>query len=200
MKSTVSVPQGGMKTAPAQDLRSQLAEYVAQQPASKQSFHKWMQILEWASLALPVGVFAVALYLSITWRTVVPTSAIPTAWFCFPLSFTPFLLLVGIHTIGLQAWPPTGLFGSTIRIYSPLLNPPSRMQPLQTGKPAVAWGWGTIVVAMIAAAFWGAFIWAVWTTNMALIAVFIQVLGTLLAVIIVAKIVLSIVQKIAQPR
>jgi len=198
MKSTVSVPEGGMKTEPVQDLQSQLAEYVAQLPASKQSFHKWMRIAELVSLALPAGVFAIALYLSFAWRTV-PAQAIATAWFCFPLSFTPTLILIGLHGIGLRAWPPTGLLGKTMRIFFPLTGVDKTL-PLRVEGQAVAWGWGTVVMALISGAFWGVFAWAVWNANMAQIGVLTQVLGTLLAVIIVAKIVLSIFQKLFRSR
>ena len=198
MKSTVRVLEGGMQIEPVQDLPSQLEEYVVQQPASKQSFHKSMRILEWVSLALPVGVFAVALYLSFAWRTV-PAQAIPTAWFCFPLSFTPFLILVGLHGIGLRAWPPTGLLGKTMRVFLPLTGIDKTL-PLRVGGQAVAWGWGTVALALISGVFWGMFAQAVWNASMAQIGVLTQVLGTLLAVIIVAKIVLSIFQKLFRSR
>jgi hypothetical protein len=93
MNSAVSLSETGSTVGLKPNLRAQLAEYVAQQPPAKQSFHKWMRILEWVSLALPVGVFAVALYLSFTWKSV-PGQAIAAAWFCFPVSLTPFFLLV----------------------------------------------------------------------------------------------------------
>ncbi len=195
MKSTVSVPQGGMKTAPAQDLRSQLAEYVAQQPASKQSFHKWMQILEWASLALPVGVFAVALYLSFAWKSV-PAQAIATAWLCFPLSFMPLVLLSGLHAVGLRAYPPNGLLGKTIHISVPVPGRVEKMAPLRVEGKAVAWGWGTVVAALVIGAFWGVFAWAAWTVNMALLTPLITFLGYALGIAIAGSIVFSIFRDI----
>jgi hypothetical protein len=159
-----------------------------------------MRIAEWVSLAFPVAAFAIALYFSIVWRTV-PPQVIATAWFCFPLSLTPFFLLIGIHAIGLAAFPPTGLLGNTLRVSLPGAGGQiDKVLPLRVGSQAVAWGWGLIGAALVGAAFWGAFTWAVWTVNMALIAVFAQVLGTLLAVIIVLKIVMSIYQKLSGAR
>ncbi len=198
MKSAVSLSETGMMTAPSQDLRSQLAEYVGQQPASRQSFHKGMRIAEWVSLALPVAVFAIALYLSFAWKTV-PVKAIPTAWFCFPLSFTPFLILVGLHGVGLRAWPPTGLFGKTMRIYFPMTGQDKTL-PLRVGEKAVAWSWGTIVIALLVAAFWGAFAWVVWTSNLALLDPLLRILGVVLGVMIVGRILLTIYQNITRSR
>ncbi|MCX6032216.1 MAG: hypothetical protein NT169_23345 [Chloroflexi bacterium] len=195
MKSTVSLPEVGSQAEPKQDLRSQLAEYVAQQPASKQSFHKWMQILETASLAIPVAVFAVALYLSFAWKTV-PTQAIPAAWLSFPLSFAPFLILVGLHAIGLRAFPPTHLLGKTMRIYLPVPGQVDKMVPLRVGGKAVAWGWGTVVAALVIGAFWGVFAWAVWTVNVALLTPLITFLGYALGIAIAGSIIFSIFRDI----
>ncbi len=176
-----------MKTEPAQDLRSQLAEYVAQQPASKQTFHKWMGILELASLVLPVAVFAIALYLSFAWKSI-PAQAIPAAWFCFPLSFTPFLILVGLHAIGLRAYPPTGLLAKTMRVYPPPLGQLFKTLMLRVEGRAVKWGWGTIAAALVYGAFWGIFAYAAWTVNWALLSPLI----TFLAIVMTATIVGSI--------
>jgi hypothetical protein len=198
MNSTVDLSEAGTLAAPAHDLRAQLAEYVAQQPASKQSFHKWMQIAEWVSLALPVAVFAIAFYLSFAWQNV-EVKMIPIAWFCFPLSFTPFLILVGLHSIGLGAWPPTGLFGKTMRIYFPMTGQDRTVSLRMMGK-AVAWGWGTIVVALALAAFWAAFAWAVWASNLALLKPLLKILGIALGVMIVGRILLSIYQNITRSR
>lgn len=197
MKSAVSVPAVGIEAEPKQTLRSQLAEYVSQQPASKQTFHKWMGILEVASLAIPVGVFAIALYLSFRW-TVVPTNAIPVAWFCVPLSFTPFLILVGLHAIVLQAFPPNSLMGKTLGVYPPPAGQLGKKLQFRVGRQAVLWGWGLIVTALIAAVFWGAFVWAVWSVDMTMISALVQVLGVLLTVGIVVSIAMSVFQKLSR--
>ena len=86
-----------------QEVKAQLAHHLAQQSESKQVFHKWMKVLEVVGLAIIAATFAVALYLSINWATV-PQIAIPTAWFAFPVSFAPLMILIGVHSIGLRAF------------------------------------------------------------------------------------------------
>lgn len=198
MNGTVNIPEDGTKTEPVQDLRSQLAGYVAQQPASKQSFHKWMRILEWASLAIPVGVFALALYLSIAWKSV-PTHAIPTAWLAFPASFAPYLILFGLHAVGLRAYPPTGPMAGSFVFIVPGLPANAlreKRELFRVDGPAVAWGWGTVVLGLILCAFWGVFAWAAWTINMALLTPLITFLGYALGIAIAGSIIFSIFRDI----
>ena len=190
MKGQVSVP-GPVAESP-QDLRSQLAEYVAQQPAAKRSFHQWMQMAELASLAIPVVVFAIALYVSINWQTV-PQTAIPTAWLCLPASIAPFLLLVGVHAIVLRVFPPTGLLGNTLRLSYPIPGGQGvKMQSLRVGRRAVGWGSGFVVLALIVAAFWGLFAYATWTVNLAMLEPLIRILASVVGVGIAASIAVSI--------
>ncbi len=199
MKSGVGV-QGAVAES-KQNLKAQLAQYVEQQPESKQAFHKWMTVLEVASLAIVVGVFAVAMYVSINWKSV-PPMAIPTAWFCFPISFTPFAILVGLHAIVLRAFPPT-----TLPLFSSIFLPgvprgvmPEKKRQLMVERRAVAWGWGFIVMALVVAAFWGTFIWAVWTFNMALLEPLINILGVMLGVVIAISILSSMFRQITKSR
>ncbi len=198
MKSAVSLPEVGSTIAPKQDLRSQLAEYLAQQPASKQTFHKWMRILEVASLAIPVAVFAVALYLSFAWKSV-PAQAIATAWLSFPLSFALFLILFGLHAIGLRAFPRHPGRGSR-RFVVPGLPCPRHEGEVAAAPGGwarlVGWGWGMIVIALVVAAFWGVFAWAAWTVNMALLTPLITVLGYALGIAIAGSIIFSIFRDI----
>jgi len=200
MKSTISVPEGGTKSEPVQNLRSQLAEYVAQQPASKQTFHKWMRIAEVASLAIPVAVFAVALYVSINWKAV-PQTAIPTAWLCLPASVTPFLIIVGVHAVGLRAFPPTGLLGNPLRVAYPIPGGQvSKMLPLRVGRQALVWGWGLVVMALISGAFWGVFAYAAWTVNLAMLEPLIRILASVVGVGIAVSILYSIFRSIFRSR
>ena len=161
--------------------RAELATYLAQQPESKRVFHKWMQVLEMAGLALIVGAFAVAMYVSINW-TEVPQMAIPTAWLAFPVSVAPLMILIGLHTIVLRASSPVVL--------------PGKMSNLVTGSKAVWSGVGDIVIALAAGAFWGTFAWAVWAGDMGLVTTFIRILGTALSVLIIVSIIASVAQKL----
>jgi hypothetical protein len=170
--------------------RAELATYLAQQPKSKQVFHKWMQVLEMAGLALIAGAFAVAMYVSINplpavgiyvW-TAVPPAAIATAWLAFPVSTVPLMILIGAHTIILRADSPIIL--------------PGKSQRFVTGSKAVWAGVGQVVIALAVGAFWGTFAWAVWAGDMGLVATFIRILGTALGVLIPIAMVASMVQKL----
>jgi hypothetical protein len=179
--NTEGVVQVGAANRSRQERRAQLAQYLAQQPESKQVFHKWMQVLEMASLALIAGALAVAIYVSINWASF-PQTAIATAWLAYPVSAVPLMILIGVHAIVLRAYSPSFLLGRSRRFV--------------TGSKAVWSGLGQIVLALVAGAFWGAFAWAVWAGDMGLVATFIRMLGTALGVLIPIAIVASVAQKL----
>ena len=158
-----------------------------------------MQIAEWLALALIAAVFVVALYVSFNWTTV-PQVAIPTAWFCLPLSATLLVLLIGIHAIVLRAFPPTSLMGSQMRIYVPLAGKRGEPMSLQVGRAALAWGWGCIMLAVCAAVFFGLFAYAVWTVNMAMLEPLIRILSTTLGIGMVVAILYSVYRGIVRPQ
>jgi hypothetical protein len=159
-----------------QEIKAQLAQYVAQQPAWKRAFDRWMKILEIAALVLIAGVFAVAMYVSIN-HTAVTGIVIATAWFAFPVSFAPLMILIGVHAIGLRAFYPVVL--------------PGKPEQFSTGSRAVWSGLGIIAIALLIAAFWGGFGWAVWSGDMVLIGSYIRVLGTVMGIAIAGGIVLG---------
>jgi hypothetical protein len=197
MKTATST-QVGTSSITTQELKAQSAQYLAQQPASKQTFHKWMKAMEMASLAIVAGAFAVALYISINW-TAFPKLAIPTAWIAFPVSFVPFLLLSGVEAIVLRAVLRGGVHAPGFRVVVPFA-PRGKRQELVTGSKAVASGWGLVVTAVAAGAFWGTLAWAVWTFDLALVGTYMRILGTALGVVIVLSIALSFYQKLVRAR
>jgi uncharacterized membrane protein len=174
----VSVLKAGSGDITKQAFKAQLAQYIAQQPESKQAFHKWMKVLEMASLAIIAGAFAVAMYVSIN-HTAVPGTTIAAAWFGFPVSVVPLMILVGLHTIVLRASVPSVLPG----------NP----REFVTGSKAVWSGWGLIATALAVGAFWGTLAWAVWSFDMALIGIYTRIIGTVLGVVIPASIILGLI-------
>jgi hypothetical protein len=193
MASTNDVRTVETNVAAKQDLHSQLADYIAQQPASGQAVHKWMSILETVALAIGIGVFLIALYVSFNW-TRVPVKAIPTAWLCLPVAFAPWAVLYGLHAVALRVFPPTGQAGMKMRLLSPAGGLRDKTMPLQVGTAAVAWGWAVVAIAVVVAAFWGAFAWAAWTENMPLISVFVQIVGNLMGIAIAVGIVAGLAQ------
>lgn len=161
-----------------QEIKVQMAEYLAQQPAAKQAFHKWMKVLEVAGLALLVGVFAVALYVSIRHTAFLGTT-IAAAWFAFPVSAVPLMILEGLHTIVLRASLPWTVNG--------------RPRAFVTGSRAVWSGWVLIAMALAAGAFWGILAYAVWTFDTEMIGGYGRIVGTALGVVIPAAIILGLV-------
>ena len=191
MNSTASVKEIGTKKEVREQLKLQLAEYMALQPESRQAFHKWMKDLEVASLGFVAALFILAMYVSINW-TNVPPQAVPTAWFAFVGSFSLTIGLVGLHAIILRAFPPVGgLQYSMVRGYS-LIRVPRKQSRFVTGREAVIKGWGVVAMGMIAGAFWAVFAYASWTVNMAILTPMITFLAYVLGIGIAFSIVYSI--------
>jgi hypothetical protein len=172
-----SVAAGATKSS-RQEVKAQVAEYLAQQPAAKLAFHKWIKALEVAGLALIVGAFAVALYVSIN-HTAFSGTAIAAAWFAFPVSAVPLIILQGLRTIVLRASLPFVLTGTP--------------RTFVTGSKAVWSGWGLIATALAVGAFWGPLAWAVWSFDVAMIGSYARIIGTVLAVVIPAAIALGLI-------
>jgi ABC-type multidrug transport system permease subunit len=80
---------------PALDVMAQFDQYLAQQPTSKQAFHKWMTYLMAASAGFVVAIFVKALLVSICWTQVNPLE-IPFWWMAFAASVLPFAICLGL--------------------------------------------------------------------------------------------------------
>jgi len=195
MTATGSFPDTVTAKDDREQLKLQLAEYVAEQPESRQAFHKLMKDLEIASLVFVAALFILAMVVSIDW-TSVPPQAIPTAWFAFVGSFSLTILLVGLHAIILRAFPPVGgLQYSMVHGYSPV-RMPAKQSKFVTGREAVIKGWGVVVMGLIAGAFWAVFGYASWTINMAILTPMITILAYVLGIGIACSIVYSIFSSI----
>ncbi|MBN1661405.1 MAG: hypothetical protein JXA93_23640 [Anaerolineae bacterium] len=166
-----------------QETRVRFAEYMAQQPTWKQAFHKWVKVLEAASLALIAGWLTLALYVSIQ-HTAVAGTTITAAWFSFPVSAVPLIILMGLHTAVLRASVPSLLPGKSPRF--------------ATGSRAVWSGWGIVVVALVAGAFWGTLAWAVWSFDAAMIGSYISIVGNMMGIVIGASILLGLVSGVCK--
>ena len=166
-------------------LKQQIDEYLAAQPESMQKFHKWMKGLDVAGVVLIAAAFILAMYLSINWKAVNP-SLIPVAWFLFAISASPLMVLVGIHSLVLRAFPPVILPGKT--------------QTFVTGNKAIWYGAGTILISLVVAAFWGMFAYATWTSNWAMLNPLIRILTSVMGIGITVSILLSIAQKVLKAR
>ena len=176
MNSQVSVQ--GPVVESKQDLRAQLAQYVEQQPESTLAFHKWMKRLEVAGAGIMAAAFIVAMYVSVAWKSVNPI-VIPIAWFFFAASAAPAMIFLGLDAITLRAFPPAVW--------------PGKQQKFRTGSGAVWTGWAFILLALVVAAFWGLFAYAVGTLNMALVAPLVTILGVLMGVGIAVRIMVQLI-------
>lgn len=167
MKQVASIQQEVAMDQAKQDLKAQLAEYVAQQPESTRAIHRLMSFLTAASVAVPVGFFIRALYLSIMWKSIDPIQ-IPVWWLAFVASGTLPILVFGLHAVILRAFPPIIL--------------QEKMSQFVTGGKAVASGLGLMLAAAAVAAFWGLFAYSVWTRNLALLEPLIRILAVAVSV------------------
>jgi hypothetical protein len=166
-----------------EQLKMQLAEYLAGQPESKQTTHKWMRFLEAAGMGIIVATFLVALYFSITWKSINPI-LIPVAWFVFAASVAPAMIFVGLDAITLKAFPPVVWLG--------------KLPKFVTGSNAVWAGWGFILLALVIAAFWGFFAYSVGTFNMTMLEPLIRIFSGVVGVVITVSILYAMFQKVSQ--
>ncbi len=183
MSQTKNVQGSGTGKDAKENFKFQLAQYLGQQPESTQSFHRWMKRLEVAGMGIIAAAFLVALYVSIAWKSVNPI-VIPIAWFVFAASAAPALIFLGLDAIILRAFPPVIWPGKTPKFI--------------TGSGAVWTGGAFILLALIAAAFWGYFAYAVGTLNFALIAPLATILGVVMGVVIVVQLIYTTYKKIAK--
>jgi hypothetical protein len=185
MSTPTSIRGSGTEKEARDQLRLQIAAYLQQQPESIQASHRWMKRLEVAGLGIILAAFVVALYVSIDWKNVSPI-LIPVAWFIFALSAAPVLVMLGIHTLLLRAFPPIVM--------------PGKLPRFVTGSAATWFGVGYILLGLALAAFWGYFAYAVGTFNLAMLEPLIRILGVALGAVIAIGILLSMAAKIVRFR
>ena len=142
----------GTKKEARERLKQQIAHYLEQQPASKRAFHQWMKCLEVASLVFVAGVLVLALYISINW-TNVPVKAIPAAWLALPGSFSLTLILLGVHSMILKAFP-TGswMYDVALQTAFPFM-PNKKDEPFISGAETVGRGWAFILMGLLLGGF-----------------------------------------------
>jgi hypothetical protein len=179
----------------SQQLKTQLANYLEEQPENIRSLHRVMNILESFTLSIVIVIFITALVLSFMWKTI-PVAAIPAAWFLLPTSTAVLMLLIAVHSLCLHAYPPSGLYN----IYQG--GSPARMlgkyQQFVTGKAADTQAIILILTAVIVGAFFAIFAWASWTVNWAILTPMINISGAALGIAIAVGIVGGMILKTYQ--
>ena len=153
---------------------------------SKQTFHHWMKRFQAATLGLVVGIFVMALWVSVNWKQAAPFE-MAFWWMCFALSGIPLTIFVGLDIIFAQ--------GAVIPVQWG--NGPKRVVTV-TGRKAVLTGLGIIAVALA----WGGFVLALMaatlSNNWDMLRVTINVFSVMLGVLIVLKIFSSLIRDISR--
>jgi hypothetical protein len=185
MNPTASAQDFGTDKGGRQDLKVQLAQHLEQQPESTQAAHEWMKRLIVAGAGISLATFITAVYVSAAWKSVNPI-LIPVAWFGFAASVAPAMLFLGLDAITLRAFPPVVLPGQPTRFV--------------TGNGAVWTGWAFILSALLVAAFWGTFAYAVGTLNLAMLEPLIRILGGVVGVGATVSVLYSIYRKSSRSR
>ena len=185
MNQTTNVQKLGIEKGAREQLKLHLAEYLAQQPESTQSTHKWMKCVDAAGMGIVIAVFAVALYGSFPLASTNPTM-IPVAWFFFATCLSLMVVLLGLHAILIRAYPPIIL--------------PGKVQKFVSGLGAVWIGVASIVGGLIMAALWVIFAYSTATYSLAMVAPLVNILGIFMSVVIVGSIIYSMYLKVSQPR
>jgi hypothetical protein len=182
MNQTTNVRKLSPEQEARQQLKSQLAQYLAQKPRSALATHTWMKRLEVASLGFIAAAFIFALIVSFKWMSV-PVTAIPAAWFLFVASVLPTLMLFGIHAILLKAFPTVVL--------------PGKPNKFVTGDKAVGTGWFFILSSVIGLLIWGYLTFKIWTSDYATMG---GILFVVISVGMAATFLASIAQSILRRR
>jgi hypothetical protein len=200
MEKTTGQNSATQKLSPEQ-LKTQLACYLEEQPENIRSFHRVMKVIESITLGIMIIIFIAALVLSFMWKTI-PVGAIPTAWFLLPTSTALLMMFIAVHSLVLHAYPPSALYniyqaGSPMRQFG-------KYQQFVTGKAADTHAWVLILVALIVGAFFTIFAWASWTVNWAILTPMINIsgvaLGITIAIGIVGGMIVKTYQKLSKSR
>jgi hypothetical protein len=166
-------------------LKAQLAEYLAVQPETIQTTHKWMKRVEAAALGIVAAFFLVALYGSFTWSKSNP-AMIPIAWFAFAACLSLMTMINSLHSVLIRAFPTVIL--------------PGRMPRFVSGSGAAWIGAASLLGGLVLAGFWVAFAYSTATFNMALLVPLIKALTAVISIGVVVSMIYSIYQKLTSPR
>ena len=182
-------------------LKTQLNNYLGEQPEVIRSFHRIMKTLESFCFGLVIVNFIAALVLSFLWKSI-PVQAIPTAWLLLPATAAILIILIALHSLVLRFFPASSLYAVIQHGSVPKL--PGKSQNLVTGKAAQSQAWGLLIIGLIVGAFFAVFAWSAWTVNWAILTPLITILGSVMGIAIALGIVLgmlfSIYQKVFKSR
>lgn len=119
---------------------SELDRYIEQQPRSIRIAHTLMLVLEGVALILYIGLFVLAIYVSVTWKTH-GELAVPRWWMASQVCAALLVVVLGLHTLTVGAYLPVPY--------------PSGKETIVTGQRAARQGWMLIGLGLLWAAAWG---------------------------------------------
>jgi len=141
MSSQVGAQQ--IEVVPKEEMVKRLARYLEQQPESVRASDKLMKGLEMASLILPIAGLVTAIVLIVTGSASLNQS-IPAAVFAVMGCFTPWMFLLGLHSVLIRAFPPVRYL---------MAEQTEKSLGFFTGSTAVGMGVIIMVAALFSAAF-----------------------------------------------
>ena len=139
MSKAVDVQQGATAVESSEETEYGLDRYMQQQSESIQTAHKLMLALEGACAILYIGLFILAIYVSVAWKTY-GELAVPRWWMASQVCVGLLLVIVGLHTLVVKAYSPT---------------PPGTKDAIVTGREAVRQAWKPLALGLVWAAAWG---------------------------------------------
>ena len=139
MSEVTDVQQEVVVAESTEETGSELDRYMEKQPGSIQTTHKLMLALEGVCAILYIGLFVLAIYVSVAWQTY-GELAVPRWWMASQVCAGLLLVLAGLHAILVKAYLPT---------------PPGRKERVVTGQEAVRQAWKPIALGLFWAALWG---------------------------------------------
>jgi hypothetical protein len=131
-----------IEVVPKEELVKRLARYLEQQPESVRAADKVMKGLEAASLVLPIAGLITAIVLIVTGSASLNQS-IPASIFAVMGCFTPWMFLLGLHSVLIRAFPPVRYL---------MAEQTEKSLGFFTGSTAVGMGVFIIVAALFFAA------------------------------------------------
>ena len=139
MTEVTDVQQEAKVAESTKETGSELDRYMKQQPGSIQTAHKLMLALEGVAAILYIGLFILAIYVSVTWKTH-GEMAVPRWWMASQVCAGLLLVIAGLHTLVVKAYRPT---------------PPGTKDSIVTGREAVGQAWKPLGLGLLWAGVWG---------------------------------------------
>lgn len=185
MTGETSVPEEVTVEDSEQDLKSQTDHHIGRLPGLTRAVYRVMSVLATASLLVPVGFLAWAVYLSINWREN-DGFRIAVWWLAFAASIGLPAILGGLTTVIARA--------------DPLLVFPGQKGKLVTGRRAVWQGVQLIMGGLLMSAFWGLWAYTISLRDVEKMEPFLEIFAAVIGVGVTAAVALSLFQKFTRSR